>query len=244
MSGSIFGIHPVLEALRSPRCRVTRVMVAEGRRDARIGKVVAAAREAGIPVQRMPAKALDRMSEGGRHQGTVALVGASGYSDPDDVLEQAGDPPLFLILDGVEDPRNLGAVIRSAAAAGVDGVFLPERGTPGLTGVCVKASAGAVERVPIARIKNVASFIKQLKDKGIWVVGLDPGGEQPWTGFDLTLPLAIVAGGEGKGIRRLALERCDARVGIPLRAGVESLNLSVAASVLLFEAVRQRTANR
>ncbi len=146
-----------------------------------------------------------------------------------------------MVLDGVEDPRNLGAVIRAAAAAGADGLFLPSHGAAGLTAACAKASAGAVERLPIARVGNVVSFLKTLKERGIWVAGLDPQGGTPWTGFDLTLPVALVVGGEGRGLRRLARETCDVLLSIPLRSEVESLNLAVAAGVALFEAVRQRS---
>jgi 23S rRNA (guanosine2251-2'-O)-methyltransferase len=238
----IFGIHPVLEALRAPRRRVTRVVVAAGRRDKRIAEVMAAARQADVVVQRSPRSALDRLSGGGTHQGVVAWVGSSVYEAAETVLSRASTPALFVVLDGIEDPRNLGAVIRAAAAAGADGLFLPERGATGVTGVSVKTAAGGVERVSIARVGNVVSFIKSLKNKGIWVVGLDPEGGQPWTDFDLTLPVAIVLGGEGRGLRRLARETCDVVLTIPLHSRVESLNLAVAAGVILFEAVRQRSA--
>ncbi len=242
MSDRIFGIHPVLEALRAGRRSVQRILLSSERRDRRADDLVAAARGAGVPVERVPAAALDRLAEGRVHQGVVAQVGQAGYEDPEAILDRASRPPLLVVLDGVEDPRNLGAVIRSAAAAGADGIFLPSRGAAGLTDACAKASAGAVERLPVARVGNVVSFLKSLKDRGIWIAGLDPSGPTPWTGFDLTVPLALVLGGEGRGLRRLARETCDVLLSIPLRSGVESLNLSVAAGIVLFEAVRQRSA--
>ncbi len=240
MSERIFGIHPVLAALRARPRSVTRIAVAAGRHDGRIEALLKAAREAGITVQRQPRQALDRLAEGEAHQGVVAWMAEAEYADPDDIVERAASPPLLVVLDGVEDPRNLGAVIRSAAAAGADGLFLPAHGSCGLTGVAIKASAGTVSKLSVGRVTNVVSFLKSLKDKGVWVVGVDPDGPTPWTGFDMRMPLALVLGGEGRGLRRLARETCDALVSIPLRRGVGSLNLSVAAGIVLFEAVRQR----
>jgi 23S rRNA (guanosine2251-2'-O)-methyltransferase len=241
VSERIFGIHPVLEALRAGRRGVQRVVLSSGRRDRRLEEIEAKARAAGVPVQRQPPAALDRLAGGRGHQGVVAQVAETAYRDPEEILGRAGGRPLFMVLDGVEDPRNLGAVIRAAAAAGADGLFLPSHGAAGLTAACAKASAGAVERLPIARVGNVVSFLKTLKERGIWVAGLDPQGGTPWTGFDLTLPVALVVGGEGRGLRRLARETCDVLLSIPLRSEVESLNLAVAAGVALFEAVRQRS---
>jgi len=243
VSGAIFGIHPVLQALETKRRGVTRVVIAASRRDARVRRIEEAARAAGVPVARQPERALDRLAEGEAHQGVVALVSDVSYADPDALLRSAGPRALFVVLDGVEDPRNLGAVVRVAAAAGADGLFLPERGTPGLTPVAVKAAAGAVERLPVARVGNVVSLLKSLKEQNVWVVGLDGASTSPWTSFDLTSPVALVLGGEGRGLRRLARETCDVVLSIPMEGGVESLNLSVAAGVILFEAVRQRRAS-
>jgi 23S rRNA (guanosine2251-2'-O)-methyltransferase len=240
VSATIHGIHPVLEALRSGAGRVTRVVIAENRRDARIARVEEAARAARVPLQRQPERALDRLCGGEPHQGVVAVVAATPYADPDAALAGAARPELLVVLDGVEDPRNLGAVIRTAAAAGAGAVFLPERRAAGLTGVAMKAAAGAAETLPVARVGNVVAFLKHLKERGIWVAGLDPAGPTPWTGFDLTEPVAIVAGAEGRGLRPLARETCDVLLSIPLAPGVPSLNLSVAAGVVLFEARRQR----
>lgn len=241
MSSRISGIHPVLEALRAGRRELRRVVLSSARHDRRLEEIAAAAREARVPVQRLPAAALDRLAGGKGHQGAIAEVGEAAFADPEQVLARAGKPPLLVVLDGVEDPRNLGAVIRSAAAAGADGLFLPSHGAAGLTEVCAKASAGAVERLPVARVGNVVAFLKSLKERGIWVAGLDMSGTTPWTGFDLRVPLALVLGGEGRGLRRLARETCDVLLSIPLRSEVESLNLSVAAGIALFEAVRQRS---
>ncbi len=240
MSDRVFGIHAVLETLRSARRNVTRVVISGSRTDSRMRQVLEIARQAGIPVQRQPDRALDRLADGESHQGVVAFVAGTAYTDPEVLLSAAGPSALFVVLDGVEDPRNLGAVVRTAAAAGAQGVFLPEHGAAGLTPVAVKASAGVAERLPVARVTNIVALLKSLKDKGVWIVGLDPAGDAAWTSFDLTSPVALVLGGEGKGLRRLARETCDLVLTIPLAPGVESLNLSVAAGIGLFEVVRQR----
>jgi 23S rRNA (guanosine2251-2'-O)-methyltransferase len=241
MSQWIHGLHAVLEALQASPDRIARVVAAEGRDDARLERVLQAARGAGVAVERQPGKAIDRLA--GReavHQGVIALLAGESYADPEAVLAAAPAPAFLVVLDAVEDPRNLGAVIRAAAAAGAAGVFLPEHRSAGLTPVAVKASAGTALRLPVARIGNVAAFLRGLKKRGIWVIGLDPEGAPLWSGFDLREPVALVLGGEGKGLRRLTREMCDAVLAIPLGPGVESLNLAVAAGVALFEVVRQR----
>jgi 23S rRNA (guanosine2251-2'-O)-methyltransferase len=240
LSDRLFGIHPVLEALQAGRRSVTRVVIAESRHDARVRQIVEAGRKAGVPVHFQPDRAVDRLAGGEAHQGVVAFIAGAAYADPEDLMMSTGPQALFVVLDGVEDPRNLGAVIRTAAAAGADGVFIPERGAAGLTPVAVKASAGMAERLPVARVTNIVALLKSLQSRNIWVAGLDPAGATPWTSFDLTGPLALVFGGEGRGLRRLARETCDVVLSVPLAGGVESLNLSVAAGVVLFEAVRQR----
>ncbi len=241
MSPRISGIHPVLEALRAGRRGLRKIVLSSERLDPRLEEVRAAAREAGVAVERRPREALDRMTGGRTHQGVVAMAEEVAYADPDAILAQARRPPLLVVLDGVEDPRNLGAVIRACTAAGADGLFLPTHGAAGLTDVCAKASAGAVERLPIARVGNIVSFLKSLKSQGIWVAGLDARGSVPWARFDMRQPLALVLGGEGRGLRRLAKETCDVLLSIPLESGVESLNLAVAAGVALYEVVRQRS---
>lgn len=241
MSDWIHGVNAVLEALRTGPARVTRVVLAEGRSDARTDQVRRAAREAGVPLVTQPGAAVDRLAGPGvAHQGVVALLQEAAWADPDEALEAAPAPALLVVLDGVDDPRNLGAVIRAAAAAGAGAVFVPEHRSAGLSPVCVKASAGAVFRIPVARIGNVAGFLRSLKERGVWIAGLDPDGDPLWGGFDLTEPLALVLGGEGKGLRRLTREHCDVLLALPLRSGVESLNLAVAAGVALYETARQR----
>jgi 23S rRNA (guanosine2251-2'-O)-methyltransferase len=244
MSRWIHGLHAVLEALESTPDQVSRVVAAErsdGRADARLQRIIAAAKSAGVPFARQPARSLDRLAgEGSVHQGIVALLAEGGYADPDEVIARASAPALFLVLDGVEDPRNLGAAIRVAAAAGAGGIFVPERRSAGLSAACIKASAGTALKFPVARIGNLAAFLKRLKSEGVWVVGLDPEGTSLWSGFDLSMPVALVTGGEGKGLRRLTRESCDALLALPMAPGVESLNLSVAAGIALYEALRQR----
>jgi 23S rRNA (guanosine2251-2'-O)-methyltransferase len=242
VSDRVYGLHPVLEALQAGKRSVNRVVVAASRGDARLKRLIEAARAAGVPVVRQPDRALDRLAFGEAHQGVVAFVAGRAYANPEELLRAGGASPLFVVLDGVEDPRNLGAVVRAAAAAGAHGLFLPERGAAGLTPVAVKASAGATERLPVARVGNIVTLLKSLKAHNLWVVGLDGSADAPWTSFDWTCPVALVLGGEGRGLRRLAKETCDVVLSIPMAGGVESLNLSVAAGVVLFEAVRQRRA--
>jgi 23S rRNA (guanosine2251-2'-O)-methyltransferase len=237
----IHGLNAVLEAISADPSRVGRVIVAEGRDDARLRRLVDAARRAGLPVQRQPAEAVARLAgPGAVHQGVVAAVEEVSWADPEQTLQAAPSPALLVVVDGVEDPRNLGALIRAAAAAGAGGVFVPEHRNAGLTAACIKASAGAAFRIPVARIGNLAAFLRRLKEKGIWVIGLEAGGAPLWDGFDLREPVALVLGGEEKGLRRLTREHCDAVLALPLASGVESLNLAVAAGVALYEVVRQR----
>ena len=236
----LFGVHPVLETLKSGHRRVEQIQVAPGRQDRKIRTILALASHMGVPVARVPREKLDRTVGGGVHQGIVAWVSGSGPVGVDEVLATAGGHPFFLILDQVEDPRNLGAILRSAAAARVDGVFVPEHGAARTGPAVSKASAGHADKVRLAVAGNLVNLLEKLKEKGIWVVGVDQGATTPWTRFDYSLPLALVLGGEEKGIRRLVREHCDMLVGIPLARGVDSLNVSVAAGILLFEVVRQR----
>jgi len=237
----IEGRHPVLEALRSGR-RVLRVLVAEGARGSALD-IVTEARARGVAVDVVPRAQLDAMAEGRVHQGVIALAEPRAYGDPRDMLEAAGrrgEAPLLVVLDGVEDPRNLGSVIRSAAAAGAHGVIIPTRRSAELTPAAVKASAGAAERLPVAREVNLARTLDWLRERGLWTVGADAEAPQVYTEVDLTLPTALVVGGEHRGLRRLVREKCDLLARIPMAPGNESLNASVAAAVLLFEAARQR----
>jgi len=236
----LFGIHPVLETLKSGIRKIEQIHVASGRQDRKVRAVLALASDRGIRVSRVPREILDRMTPGGVHQGIVARVTGSGPVSVEEVLATSGNLPFFLVLDQVEDPRNLGAILRSAAAARVDGVFIPEHGAAGSSAAVTKASAGHAEKVRLAVAGNLVSLLEKLKEKGIWVVGVDQQAGTPWTRFDYALPLALVLGGEEKGIRRLVKEHCDVLVGIPLSGGVDSLNVSVAAGIIMFEVVRQR----
>jgi len=235
----IFGINPVLEALRAGR--VTEVRVGE-RSGGRLPEVLSLAREQGVPVRRVPLEALERESERGVHQGVVADVEAARSYGIEDLVRGAAGTPLLVVLDGIEDPHNLGAILRTADAAGVDGVVRQTRRSAALAGAAAKASAGAVAHVRIAEVVNIARALDELKEAGVWTVGLAADAAIPYDAIDFTLPSAIVLGGEGSGLRRLVRERCDFLAAIPLRGHVSSLNVSVAAGVTLFEAVRQRHA--
>jgi 23S rRNA (guanosine2251-2'-O)-methyltransferase len=233
----IYGINPVLEALRSGR--VTEVRVLE-RGSARLAEVVKVAEREHVGVRQVSAAELDRAARGGVHQGVVAeLRDASSVSVEDLVVEATG-APLIVVLDGIEDPHNLGAILRTADAAGASGVVRQSRHAAPLGGATAKASAGAVAHVRIAEVVNIARALEQLKNAGVWTVGLAGDAPQPYDAIDYSLPTALVVGAEGTGLRRLVRERCDWLVSIPMRGHVQSLNVSVAAGIALFEAVRQR----
>lgn len=242
-SGSLYGLMPVLETLRANSRRIEKILIADGAREHRITEIIDLARAAGIPFQKIPREGLERYVErGANHQGVVAIAAAADYSDADKLLEEiaAMKAPLVVILDGIEDPRNLGAVLRTAECAGVNGVFIPEHRAAGLTDTVVKTSAGATAHVKIAKVRNLNRLIEQLKSNNIWVVGTSGSEDSEYSEWDWTRPTALVLGGEGKGLHRLVAENCDALVKIPMQGKIESLNVSVAAGVILFEAVRQR----
>ena len=238
----LYGVHPVLEALEAGRRTIDRILVA---RDgvSGLGRILRQARESGVPVTHLPREVLAR-KVGRRevHQGVVALVSAVPYADPEEICRAAAsrENGLLVALDGVEDPRNLGATVRSSAAAGADGMLLGAEGSVGLTAVAAKASAGAVERLPVAREPRLRQRLLALREAGFRVLGLDPRGATPWDSLELSGRNVLVAGGEGRGLRRSIAEVCEHRVLIPLEHGVESLNVSVAVAVVLFEVVRQR----
>ncbi len=240
---SVYGLQPVKELLLEG-APVERIAVARGHHGPGLREVMDLARQGDIPVRQEDRRQLDRWAEGGAHQGVVAWAAALPYHGEEELIAGLGSGALVLVLDGVQDPRNLGALLRTAAAAGVEGVFLPERGAVGLTPIVVKASAGLAGRVPVARAKNLARLLTRLKEKGLWVVGLDPSGEPAWGAFDFCQPLAIVLGGEGGGVRQLLRRSCDVLVGLPMATGVESLNVSVAGGIILYEALRQRSASK
>lgn len=239
----IIGINPVLEALRSGR-PVQRILIAEHRRrDRDVQSILRLARERGAEVRFAGRDALNREVPAAQHQGIVAFASAKQYVALDDILRiprEKGEVPLFLVLDGVEDPRNLGAILRTADAAGVHGVIIPERRAAGLTETVAKTAAGALEHVPVVKVINIANTLEELKKAGVWVAGAEAGGSRMYWDADLTQPTALVLGGEDRGVRRLVQERCDYLVSLPLQGAISSLNVSVAAGILLYEALRQR----
>ncbi|HEX6280373.1 MAG TPA: 23S rRNA (guanosine(2251)-2'-O)-methyltransferase RlmB [Pyrinomonadaceae bacterium] len=238
---ALYGVLPVLEALRSGNGRIEKILIAEGVREHRLSEVYALAREQRIIVETVPRERLERSVEpGANHQGVIAIAAAADYVDPDEILEKASDPALFVILDGVEDPRNLGAILRTVECAGADGVFIPERRAVGLTETVAKSSAGAIEHVKVAKVGNLNRFIEDLKDRNIWIVGTSGEATMSYTEWDWTTPTALVLGAEGSGLHRLVAENCDELVKIPMYGMINSLNVSVAAGVVLFEARRQR----
>ncbi len=242
----VFGVQPVLEALRAGVRPVERLTLAEGAHESRLREILEIARYADIPVRRVPRAELQRLAVGANHQGIVATIAAAHYTHADELLDAlavrvgTNDPPLAVVLDGVEDPRNLGAVIRTLECAGAHGLFVPERRASGLTETVAKSAAGALEYVPVARAANVVRLLEELKGRGVWTVGTSADAGKDYTEWDWTQPSAILLGGEGEGLRRLVRERCDVLVRIPLLGRIESLNVSVAAGVILYEAVRQR----
>jgi 23S rRNA (guanosine2251-2'-O)-methyltransferase len=238
----VCGINPVLEALHAGERHFDRLIVVKGLRNQRISEAIARASRLGVPLRFESRETLDRIAGGVPHQGLIAVVSAKPAIDLETLLAQARQPALLVALDGVEDPRNLGAILRSCEAAGADGVLLPERHSAGLTETVARASAGALEHVKVARVGNLAQAIEGLKERGLWTVGFDASGARRWDAVDYKRPLALVLGGEGRGIRRLVRERCDEVVSIPLFGHVASLNVSVAAGVALYEVVRQRGA--
>jgi 23S rRNA (guanosine2251-2'-O)-methyltransferase len=234
---------PVLEALRANARRVEKILIADGAREHRIAEIIDLAKQNHIPFQKVGRESLSKLIErGANHQGVVAFAASADYADADALLEEiAGkENPLVLILDGVEDPRNLGAILRVAECAGADGTFIPEHRAASLTETVVKTSAGATEYTPIAKVKNLNRLIEELKKNNIWVVGTSGDAEMSYADWDWTRPGALVLGSEGKGLHRLVAENCDVLVKIPMQGKIESLNVSVAAGVILFEAVRQR----
>jgi 23S rRNA (guanosine2251-2'-O)-methyltransferase len=240
----IYGLAPVLEALRARRRQIHKILIASGAHQSRLNELVEVARRAGVAVEKRDRRALDELTSGANHQGVVALTAPlnkkNAYVEAEAILDSMGAPPLVALLDGIEDPHNLGAILRTCECAGVDGVFIPEHRAASLNETVAKTSAGAVEYVRVARVTNLVPLIDELKDRGLWVVGVEGGTENIYSDFDLKVPLAVVLGSEGKGIRRLVREKCDAIVSIPMRGKINSLNVSVAAGIVLFEVVRQR----
>ena len=239
----IFGIHAVSEALRSRPQQISHIAIARGGSDTKLQKIVEAARSGGVVIRFEPRQALDRLSSGGAHQGVIATVTAKAYCDIADVIAQRrGKFAFAVVLDGIEDPHNLGAIIRTADAAGADGIIIPERRATGVTGTVAKASAGAVEYLPIARVTNISRALEELKSKNIWTVGLDERSSQTYDQLDYKIDCALVLGAEGKGLHEHVRKHCDFVVSIPMLGRVPSLNVSVAAAIVMYEVVRQRRA--
>jgi 23S rRNA (guanosine2251-2'-O)-methyltransferase len=239
----IYGVHPVSEALKSGARSFEYVGIARERHDQRVQRLIDDCRASGVQVRFLPREQLDRIANTNTHQGVIAVTSSKQYADVDTLLEQRhGDHSFLVVLDSVEDPQNLGALIRTADGAGADGVIIPERRAAGLTGTAVKASAGASEHLPIARVTNISRTLDELKERNVWTVGLDERGTQSYDELDYKMHCAIVLGAEGKGLHDLVRRRCDFLVSIPMLGHVPSLNVSVAGAIVMYEVARQRRA--
>ncbi|MBS4221053.1 23S rRNA (guanosine(2251)-2'-O)-methyltransferase RlmB [Bacillus sp. FJAT-49711] len=237
----IAGKNPVIEALKSDR-DINKIWIAEGSQKGQMQVIVKLAKERNVLIQYVPKQKLEQNTKE-NHQGVIAQVAAYQYAEVDDLFAYAskkGEDPFFLILDELEDPHNLGSILRTADAAGVHGIIIPKRRAVGLTATVAKLSTGAIEYIPVARVTNIARTIDELKERGIWVFGTDAKGSQDYRKMDATLPLAIVIGSEGKGIGRLIREKCDFLIHLPMAGHVTSLNASVAAALLMYEVHRKR----
>jgi len=236
----LYGLHPVEEAIRSGNRRLESVAVARNRQDARLQAILEACRAAGIPVRLESKEQLTRQARTEAHQGVVAVVAERGYSSLEELTRSHGEHLFLLALDGVEDPHNLGALLRTADGAGVDGVILPERRAAPVNATVVKTSAGAAEHVRIARVTNLVRALEELKRKNIWCVGLDERGSKNYDSFDYRFHTVLVLGGEGGGLHELVRRTCDHLLRIPMAGQVSSLNVSVAGAIVMYEAARQR----
>jgi 23S rRNA (guanosine2251-2'-O)-methyltransferase len=235
----ICGVHAVYEALAAGRQPVERIHVLRDAKLPRLKEILDLARERGVPVRREDRIVLDKLAGGIVHQGIIAIASEASYAPIERIFE--AELPCVVVLDGVEDPHNLGAVIRTSEACGVSAVVVPERHSAPLSATVAKASAGAIAHMPVVRVGNVAATLDQFKKKGVWVVGVDEEGDRLWTDFDYTVPVALVFGGEHRGLRRLVREHCDVVVRLPMLGKVAALNVSVTAGVVLYEVVRQRS---
>jgi 23S rRNA (guanosine2251-2'-O)-methyltransferase len=241
MSEVLYGIHAIGEALKRGGRRFDYVAVSRDRTDPRLQKVLDDCRAQGISVRFVPREEIDRQTRTNTHQGIMAFTSRKEYTGVEELLEHKhGAYNFLLVLDGVEDPHNLGALIRSADGAGADGVVIPERRAAGITGAVVKASAGASEHIPVARVVNIARTLDELKQQNVWVVGLDERGQQSYDELDYNMNCAIVMGAEGKGLHDLVRRKCDMLVSVPMMGSVSSLNVSVAGGIVMYEVQRQR----
>src|ERR1700687_3740311 len=237
----IYGINSVTEALKARGRAFEWIGMAKERHDIRLQRLIEDCRRLSVPVRFLERTELDRMAGNAAHQGVVAVTSAKQYNDLDDVIAaKRAQYSLIVVLDGVEDPHNLGAILRTADAAGPNGVVIPERRAAGVTAIVTKASAGASEHLPIAKVTNIARTLEELKAQNLWMVGLDERGKQSYDSLDYKMDCAIVLGAEGKGLHDLVARKCDFLVSIPMLGKVPSLNVSVAAGVMLYEIVRQR----
>jgi 23S rRNA (guanosine2251-2'-O)-methyltransferase len=241
----LYGYHPVREALLARRRRLSRIVLLAGKGEGRErrAEIALLAQRAGVPVEEMARDALDRFARTDEHQGVAAVADGFAYEDENQLARRLGELPeraLVLALDGIQDPHNLGSIIRSANVAGAHAVVIPKDRSAEVTPAVAKASAGAIEYTPVARVTNLVRALETLKEAGLWIVGADPEGDTPFEQLDATDPLVIVVGGEDRGLRALVKRTCDRTVAIPVGGCIASLNASVAAAVILFEAVRQR----
>ncbi|MEH7124669.1 23S rRNA (guanosine(2251)-2'-O)-methyltransferase RlmB [Bacillus sp. JJ1773] len=237
----IMGKNPVMEALKSGR-DINKIFIAEGSQGGQMQQVIGLAKASNVFVQFVPKKKLDQMAEG-NHQGVVAQVAAYQYAEIDDLFQAAekrNEAPFFLLLDEIEDPHNLGSIMRTADAVGAHGIIIPKRRAVGLTTTVAKASTGAIEHIPVVRVTNMARTIDELKEKGVWIAGTDAKGSEDYRRFDGTLPLGLVIGSEGKGMGRLIRDKCDFLIHLPMAGHVTSLNASVAAALLMYEVFSKR----
>ncbi len=236
-----YGINPVAEALKANPEKIERICIERGLKNPRIQEVINLARQNHVRISFEERSWMDRKAEGERHQGVLCFAAEMVTYSPEDILEQAKPPGLLVVLDGIDDPHNLGAILRSAEAAGADGVFLPQHRSASLSATVVKASAGAASYVKLARTANISQLIELIKKKGYWVTGLAAEAGQSIWEADLTVPTALVLGNEGSGLHRLVKQKCDFLVSLPIRGNVGSYNVSVAAGIALYEVMRQRT---
>lgn len=237
----IMGRNPVLEALRSER-EINKILIAEGSQKGQMQQIIGLAKERQVLLQIVPRKKIDQMADG-NHQGVIAQVAAYAYAELDDLFaraEERNEAPFFLLLDEIEDPHNLGSIMRTADAAGVHGIIIPKRRAVGLTATVAKLSTGAIEYIPVARVTNMARAIEDIKERGVWIVGTDAKGSDDYRSMDGGMPIGLVIGSEGKGMGRLIKDKCDFLIRLPMAGKVTSLNASVAAGLLMYEVYRKR----
>jgi 23S rRNA (guanosine2251-2'-O)-methyltransferase len=241
--GVLYGINPVLEALKAERVNLNKVLIAEGKKNPALQALWQLAREKGIPVHACPKEALSKLAGTEHHQGVVGLQARSPYASWEELLHRIKAKPekaIVLILDGIEDPQNLGSLIRTAEACGVRGIIIPKDRAVGITSAVVKASAGATAHLPVIRVTNLARTLEELKKEGFWIVGADVRGNQSLYEMKFDMNVGLVIGGEGKGIRPLVLSKCDYTISIPMPGKISSLNAAIAGAVILFEILRQQ----